>query len=166
MFIISPDNYLHFLSFILYISEMSDIIYTRNILKSLKEENDRKINENNLQRIVNQPALIVQLVHLQTIDLPPGDWDSIKTCVANFRLKPASWLSSPTIDHCGSGSWYRHTFTVRTLLRIGNALPSDLIGFECKDEYEDFLNTVKCKRKVEGFDWAICTLCHLHLIFI
>ncbi len=35
---------------------MSQIIYTRNELKTLKEENDRKNHENNVQQLVNQIA--------------------------------------------------------------------------------------------------------------
>ena len=34
------------------IPKMSDIIYTRSQLKTLKEENDRKIHENTVQQLV------------------------------------------------------------------------------------------------------------------
>jgi hypothetical protein len=63
---------------------MSDIIYTRNILKSLKEENDRKIHENNVQQLVNQitnnviskAAIGITTSYVYSIMLPSNTEDS------------------------------------------------------------------------------------------
>jgi hypothetical protein len=101
----------------------------------------------------HQRVLIVQLIHLQTIVFPPGDWDAICTCVANFALKPFRCLSSPTVTRPSAGTaggWNWHTFTVRTLLRIKNACPRDLVGFAFKDEYKEYFDVITGKTTVEG----------------
>jgi hypothetical protein len=111
--------------------------------------------------VKHQRVLIVQLIHLQTIDLPPGDWDAICTCVANFALKPFRCLSSPTITRPSAdtaGGWNRHTFTVRTLLRIKNACPCDLGGFAFKDEYKEYFDVITGKTTVEGCEWMFSRL--------